>query len=51
MTKTIKINELFEKRAKLYPNKVAIINEDKEITYEKLNGMAYFFMNVNKTIL
>ena len=40
MPKIIKINKLFEKQAELYPNKIAIIDKDKKITYEELNGMA-----------
>lgn len=40
MSKIIKINKLFEKQAELYPNKIAIIHEDKKITYAELNGMA-----------
>lgn len=40
MSKITKINKLFEKQAELYPNKIAIIYEDKKITYAELNGMA-----------
>lgn len=40
MSKIIKINKLFEKQVELYPNKIAIIDKDKKITYEELNGMA-----------
>ena len=35
MSKIIKINKLFEKQAELYPNKIAIIDTDKKITYKK----------------
>jgi acyl-CoA synthetase (AMP-forming)/AMP-acid ligase II len=40
MSKIIKINKLFEKQAELYPNKIVIIDKDKNITYGELNGIA-----------
>ena len=46
MSKIIKINKLFEKQAELYPNKISIIDKDKEITYKALNEKANQLANV-----
>jgi non-ribosomal peptide synthetase component F len=46
MSKITKINKLFEKQAALYPNNIAIIHEDKKITYAELNEQANQFVQV-----